>query len=58
MRTLVTGGAGFIGSNLVDVARGDEVLVVDDLLDSSSTSAGSAIAPTSRPRWPPSDRAR
>jgi len=33
VRAVVTGGAGFIGSNLVDalVGRGDEVVLVDDL---------------------------
>lgn len=33
MRILITGGAGFIGSHIVDalVARGDEVVVLDDL---------------------------
>ena len=33
MRALVTGGAGFIGSHLIDrlVARGDHVVVIDNL---------------------------
>ena len=37
MRAIVTGGAGFIGSNLVDalLARGDEVHVVDNLATGS-----------------------
>jgi UDP-glucose 4-epimerase len=43
MRALVTGGAGFIGSNLVDalLARGDDVHVLDDL----STGKRTNVAP-------------
>ncbi|MFM9127752.1 MAG: NAD-dependent epimerase/dehydratase family protein [Solirubrobacterales bacterium] len=45
MRTLVTGGAGFIGSNLVDalVARGDEVTVIDDLSSGSRENLAAAL---------------
>lgn len=52
MRAVVTGGAGFIGSNLVDalLKRGDDVLVVDDLssgrignLDGAKSAGGSKI---------------
>jgi UDP-glucose 4-epimerase len=44
MRALVTGGAGFIGSNLVDslLARGDEVHVVDNLSTGSPENLASA----------------
>ena len=33
MKVLITGGAGFIGSHLVDalINRGDEVFIIDDL---------------------------
>jgi UDP-glucose 4-epimerase len=46
VRALVTGGAGFIGSNLVDalLARGDEVTVLDDL----STGKRSNVNPAAR----------
>ena len=46
MRAVVTGGAGFIGSNLVDalLARGDEVVVVDDL----STGKRENVSPDAR----------
>jgi UDP-glucose 4-epimerase len=46
MRCLVTGGAGFIGSNLVDalLARGDEVTVVDDLSTGRRSNLDDALA--------------
>ncbi len=45
MRALVTGGAGFIGSNLVDalVARGDEVVVVDDMSSGREANLAGAL---------------
>ena len=38
MRTVITGGAGFIGSHLCDalLARGHEVVCIDNLLTGSS----------------------
>src|SRR6202050_3009214 len=44
MRTLVTGGAGFIGSNLVDVllVEGHEVDVIDDLSTGSLSNLAEA----------------
>ncbi len=46
MKCLVTGGAGFIGSNLVDalLARGDEVTVVDDLSTGRRENLDGALA--------------
>ena len=46
MRALVTGGAGFIGSNLVDALldRGDEVTVVDNLASGKRENLRAALA--------------
>jgi UDP-glucose 4-epimerase len=46
LKTLVTGGAGFIGSNLVDalLARGDEVVVIDNLATGRRSNLDSALA--------------
>jgi UDP-glucose 4-epimerase len=46
MRTIVTGGSGFIGSNIVDglLARGDEVTVLDDLSTGRRENLDGALA--------------
>ena len=46
MRAVVTGGAGFIGSNLVDslLARGDEVTVVDNFASGKRENLSAAAA--------------
>ena len=46
MKALVTGGAGFIGSNLVDalLARGDEVTVLDNLSTGKRENLDGALA--------------
>jgi UDP-glucose 4-epimerase len=46
MKALVTGGAGFIGSNLVDalLARGDDVVVLDNLATGRRSNLDSALA--------------
>jgi UDP-glucose 4-epimerase len=50
MRMLVTGGAGFIGSHLVDalIARGDSVTIVDDLSHGRESNVAAARAAGAR----------
>ena len=45
MKALITGGAGFIGSNLVDalLARGDDVVVIDSLATGRKSNLDSAL---------------
>ena len=60
MRVLVTGGAGFIGSHLTDafLARGDEVIVVDDLSTGRACASMSTPGCTSSASPTPSHSAR
>jgi UDP-glucose 4-epimerase len=54
MKSLVTGGLGFVGSNLVDmlVSMGDEVWVIDDLSsESSSLSSSLSVSEASLKRY-------
>jgi UDP-glucose 4-epimerase len=50
MKALVTGGAGFIGSNLVDalIARGDDVTIVDNLSTGRESNLEPALAAGAR----------
>jgi len=45
MRVLITGGAGFVGSHLVDhyLRRGDEVIVIDNLITGQEKNIGQHI---------------
>lgn len=47
MRTLVTGGAGFVGSTLVAalLEAGDEVLALDDLSSGKHENLSAALGP-------------
>ena len=43
MKILITGGAGFIGSHLVDhlISKGDQIIVLDDLSGSGDVNLSS-----------------